>query len=103
MLKTSKNIYWLIGGIPKAGDRFKLPNIYYKNISGYIFGKNTKKFFDDLNKKIKIKRFPNLKNALNQIYKDIKIDHSNTKTILFSPAAASFDNFKNFINKLHTI
>ena len=57
MLKTSKNIYWLIGGIPKAGDRFKLPNIYYKNISGYIFGKNTKKFFDDLNKKIKIKDF----------------------------------------------
>ena len=96
MLKTSKNIYWLIGGIPKAGDRFKLPHIYHKNISGYIFGKNTKKFFYDLNKKIKIKRFPNLKNALNQIYKDIKIDHSNTKTILFSPAAASFDNFKNF-------
>ena len=96
MLKSSNNIYWLLGGIPKEGDKFNLPKIYYENISGYIFGKNTKKFLSDLKKKIKLKKFSNLKKALNGVYRDIKIDRSNMKTILFSPAAASFDSFKNF-------
>ena len=96
MLKTSSNIYWLLGGIPKKGDKFNLPKIYYKNINGYIFGKKSKKFLSDLKNKIKLKRFSNLKKALNEIYKDIRIDRSNMKTILFSPAAASFDSFKNF-------
>ena len=96
MLKKSNNIYWLLGGIPKKGDKFTLPKIYYKNIKGYIFGKKTKKFIIDLNKKIKIKKFSNLRNTLNQVRRDIKLDKSKKKIILFSPAAASFDSFKNF-------
>ena len=82
--------------MPKKGDKFNLPKIYYKNIKGFIFGKNSKKFLSDLKNKIKLKRFPNLKKALNEVYRDIKIDRSNMKTIFFSPAAASFDSFKNF-------
>ena len=96
MLKTSNNIYWLLGGIPKKGDRFNLPKIYYKNISGYIFGKNSKKFLSDLKNKIKLKSFFNLKKALKVVCRDITIDQSKKKTILFSPSAASFDSFKNF-------
>jgi len=30
------------------------------------------------------------------LFKDVKKDNSSNKTIPFSPAAASFDNFKNF-------
>ena len=37
MLKKSKNIYWLLGGIPKKGDKFNLPKKYFKNIKGFIF------------------------------------------------------------------
>ena len=96
MLKASNNIYWLIGGIPKKGDKFNLPKTYYKNISGYIFGKNTKFFLSDLKNRIKLKSFSNLEKAFNGIYRDMQIDRSNMKTILFSPAAASFDSFKNF-------
>ena len=96
VLKEKKNIYWIIGGIPKKGDKFNLPNKYFKNIKGYIFGKNQKKFLLDLNKKIELKKFSNLKNAWITIIKDIKNDNLKEKTILFSPAAASFDYFKNF-------
>ena len=96
MLKTSNNIYWLLGGIPKKGDKFNLSKIYYKNISGYIFGKKSNKFLFDLQNKIKFKRFSNLKKALKAVCRDTKTDRSNMKTILFSPAAASFDSFKNF-------
>ena len=38
----------------------------------------------------------NLKKALKAVCRDTKTDRSNMKTILFSPAAASFDSFKNF-------
>tara|TARA_Y100000287_G_scaffold185980_1_gene191084 strand:- start:119 stop:1420 length:1302 start_codon:yes stop_codon:yes gene_type:complete len=96
MLKKSAQIYWLLGGIPKKGDTFNLPKRYYKNIKGYIFGRNKKKFVIDLKQKIKIKKFPNLTKALRELFKDIKKDNFIKKTILFSPAAASFDNFKNF-------
>ncbi len=96
ILKEKRNIYWLIGGIPKKGDKFILPRNYYKNIKGYIFGKNQKKFLFDLQNKIKIKRFLNLKDAWNKLSSDIKIDKLKKKTILFSPAAASFDEFDDF-------
>ena len=55
-----------------------------------------KKFLSDLNNKIKIKKFSNLKKAWLTVIKDIKNDNSTKKIILFSPAAASFDSFKNF-------
>ncbi len=96
ILKETNNNYWLIGGIPKKGDKFNLPQKYYKNIKGYIFGKNQKKFLFDLKNKIKLKKFSNLKNAWIALNQDIKKDKSKEKTILFSPAAASFDNFDNF-------
>ena len=96
ILKETNNIYWLVGGIPKKGDKFNLPKNYYKNIKGYIFGKNQKKFLLDLKKKIKLKKFSNLKKALITLSQDIKNDELKKKTILFSPAAASFDNFNNF-------
>ena len=96
MLKKSEKIYWLLGGIPKKGDKFNLSNIYYKNIKGYIFGKNNKKFIADLKNKIILKKFPNLEKAIKAIFNEIKLDNLGKKTILFSPSAASFDSFQNF-------
>jgi len=96
MLKRKNNIYWLIGGIPKIGDRFNLSQNNYQKIKGYIFGTYQKKFSLDLKNKIKFKKFSNLSKALSKLFKDVKKDNSSPKTILFSPAAASFDSFKNF-------
>jgi UDP-N-acetylmuramoylalanine--D-glutamate ligase len=96
MLKNKKKIYWLIGGIPKKGDQFKLPKKFYQNIKGYIFGINYIKFVNDLKNKIKLKKFISLSKALDAVFQDMKNDDSQKKVILFSPSAASFDSFKNF-------
>ncbi len=96
MLKKKKNIYWLIGGIPKKGDKFNLAKYYCKNIRGYIFGNNQKKFLFDLKRKIRARGFRNLKIALDNLFKDVKKENYSEKIILFSPAAASFDSFQNF-------
>jgi len=95
LLYSYKNIYWVVGGMFKKGDKFNIKKKYYKNIKAYIIGLNKKYSIDQFRNKIKFRYFGNLKNAVSAIKKDIKNDIS-LKTILFSPAAASFDQFKNF-------
>ena len=95
LLSTYKNIYWIVGGKFKKGDKFTLNKKYYKNIRAYLIGLDNRKFLYQLKNKIKFIYLKNLKRALMKIKKDIKTDNK-LKTILFSPAAASFDQFKNF-------
>tara|TARA_B100001057_G_scaffold493780_1_gene588999 strand:+ start:701 stop:1990 length:1290 start_codon:yes stop_codon:yes gene_type:complete len=96
ILKANKNIYWLLGGIYKKGDKFNLQKKYHNNIKAFIYGKNKNFFISKLKGKIEYKNFDNLKNALKKIFVVIKKDKLTNKTILFSPCAASFDVFKNF-------
>ncbi len=96
ILKTSRNIFWLVGGIFKKGDKFKLGKKNLKNVRAFIYGKNRKFFNKELKKKVKTKNFRNLNNAVKNIFSLIKNENLDTNTILFSPCAASFDSFKNF-------
>jgi UDP-N-acetylmuramoylalanine--D-glutamate ligase len=96
VLKANHNIYWLLGGIYKKGDKFSLSKKYFKNIKAFIYGKNQKFFNKKLKGKIECKNFHDLKSALKKIFLIIKKEKFIDKTILFSPCAASFDSFKNF-------
>ena len=96
ILKSYKNIFWLVGGIPKKGDVFNLPKKYYKNIKAYIFGNNIFYFKKIFLKKLFYQSFKNLESALKKICLDINKEKNKKICILFSPAAASFDQFKNF-------
>ena len=97
LLKSLKNIYWIIGGLPKKGDKFLLKKDDCKKIKLYIFGKNQKFFINELKNKMAFKSFLNLKSLIAKIFLDIKNENNFIKkTILFSPASASFDSFKNF-------
>tara|TARA_Y100000590_G_scaffold425274_1_gene533091 strand:+ start:8075 stop:9376 length:1302 start_codon:yes stop_codon:yes gene_type:complete len=95
LLSSYKNIYWIVGGLFKKGDKFKLESKYYKNIKAYIIGLNKNFFVNQFKNKIQYNYYKKLKDAIFEIKKDMKND-LNKKTILFSPAAASFDQFKNF-------
>ena len=96
ILKIHSNIYWLIGGIHKKGDKFDLPKKYFQNIKAFIYGKNKKFFNEALKKKINYENFDSLKSALKKIFINVDNQKFANQTILFSPCAASFDNFKNF-------
>ena len=95
ILKLNSNIYWLLGGIPKKGDKFNLPRKFFKKIQAFIYGKNLLFFNKALKNKIEFENFDNLDNALKKVFSIIEKKKS-TSTILFSPCAASFDEFKNF-------
>ena len=69
---------------------------YIKETRAYIYGNYSKVFQKELNKKLKTKTFLNLKVLLNTMFSDFKKYKDDKHIILFSPAAASFDEFKNF-------
>ena len=96
ILKASQNIFWLLGGIPKKGDKFLLPKKYLSNIKAFIYGKNKKFFINQLKNKVDYKNFKDMRSALRAIISTLKNDKRTNKTLLFSPSAASFDEFKNF-------
>ena len=101
-LKSYQNIFWIVGGLPKKGDKFFLNKLKKNIIKAYIIGKSAIFFKKQLRKKVNLVVVNNLKNAFLKVIKDLKqIKNSNSLTknnytILFSPAAASFDQFSNF-------
>ena len=96
LLKSFNKIYWILGGIPKKGDKFKLSKKNCKNFKAYIFGNYHKEFSKNLKRKMIVKNFKNLKAALSKIFLNIKKEKLKKNIILFSPAGASFDSFENF-------
>ena len=97
ILKSISNTSWIVGGLPKKGDKFLLSKNNCKHLKAYIFGKNKNFFIKKLKKVIKYESFINLRSLIKKIFLDIKNNKDkNHKNILFSPASASFDDFKNF-------
>ncbi len=95
-LASSKNIYWILGGLPKDKDKIDLKYIKNNIIKSYIIGKNIIFFKKQLQNKVQFSVTKNLKNAIISALKDIKLLKKINNTILLSPGAASFDQFKNF-------
>lgn len=96
VLKNLNSAYWILGGIPKKGDKFKLSKTKCKNLKAFIFGSHSKKFLKILKNKLKVKSFKNIQETLKEIFSEITIQKSKKNIIFFSPAGASFDSFKNF-------
>ena len=91
-----KNIFWILGGLPKKGDKINFFN-YKKNIiKCYLIGKNINFFKKQIEGKVSFSISKTLESAINQIIKDYKFYKKKKCLILLSPAAASFDQFKNF-------
>ena len=97
ILKSLNKVFWLVGGIGKLGDKFTLSKKDCKNINVYIFGKRKNFFINKFKNKLFYKCFNNLEQAFRQVLIDvINSNKKLSKTVLFSPSAASFDSFKNF-------
>ena len=95
-LKNNKNIFWIVGGLPKIGDRFYLGGIKKNIIKAYIIGKHMKNFKKYLKGKVNFQLCKTLKNSVISIFKDTKNIKNKKITILLSPASASYDQFSNF-------
>ena len=95
VIKSLNEVFWLVGGMSKLGDKFNLKKKECNNIKAYIYGKKNNFFVKQFKNKLSYLSFKDLKSALKQVLLDVNSDTLH-KTILFSPAAASFDSFRNF-------
>ena len=95
-LSNSKNVYWILGGLPKKNDKIVLSGVRKNIIKSYLIGKNIEFFKKQIQNKISCSVTNNLKRTLIEILKDIKLSRLKDNIILLSPAAASYDQFMNF-------
>tara|TARA_A100001011_G_scaffold110868_1_gene117401 strand:- start:3420 stop:4718 length:1299 start_codon:yes stop_codon:yes gene_type:complete len=95
LLESYRNIYWILGGLAKQGDKFRLNKKYFSNIRAYVYGKDRNFLINSLPNQIFCKSYSTLKGVIKNLNNNIKKDNTK-KIILFSPCAASFDQFKNF-------
>ena len=72
-LASLKNIYWILGGIPKKNDKFRLNNLKKNITKAYLIGKNIGFFKNQIKEKIIFSVTKNLKNSIVKILKDIKV------------------------------
>ena len=95
-LTNFNKIYWILGGLPKLNDSFNLKEISKKILKAYIIGKSTSFFVKQIKGKVAYSISHNIKNAIKSIFNNIKKTKYKKNIIIFSPAAASYDQFKNF-------
>ena len=96
LLESFENIYWIVGGLAKKGDKLNLHKKYFDKIRAYIYGKDRIFFSNILFNKIKHSVFRTLNDSIKLVFQDLNKINEKKKIILFSPSAASFDQFENF-------
>ncbi len=95
-LKGNKNIFWILGGLPKKGDKFKLGVLKKNIIKAYIVGKSMSIFRRELSGDVNFQLCKTIKNAIDSIFNDTKNIKNEKIVILLSPSSASYDQFSNF-------
>lgn len=96
-LKSYENIFWVAGGVAKAGGIEPLAE-YFPNITkAYLIGEAAPDFHKTLKKKkVEHKVSGTLEKAILCATRDAMQSGKPNPIVLLSPACASFDQFKNF-------
>lgn len=93
---SNKDIYWIAGGVAKDGGINSLAECFGQIKHTYLIGESQKTFSETLSQhNTNHTAFDSLKDALDTAIHDAK-KSNNPAVILFSPACASFDMWKNF-------
>ena len=95
-LKNSKNIYWILGGMPKKNDKIVLKNLKKNILKSYIIGKNINFFKKQIRNQIRFYEAGTIKKSIIKIFQDMQNSNKQNNTILLSPSSASFDQYLNF-------
>jgi UDP-N-acetylmuramoylalanine--D-glutamate ligase len=89
-------IYWIAGGLPKAGGITSLAPYFKRLRHAFLIGNATGEFAATLHGKVSYSRCGDLANALAAASDRARGEHVPDAVVLLSPACASYDQFPNF-------
>lgn len=92
----SDDIYWIVGGRPKAGGIAALAYYFPRIARAYLIGESMHDFGETLEGKVPFERCGTLEVAVKRAAKDALAADKENSVVLLSPACASFDQFRNF-------
>jgi UDP-N-acetylmuramoylalanine--D-glutamate ligase len=89
-------IYWIAGGLPKAGGIASLTSYFGRLRHAYLIGAATEEFATTLGQSVPYTRSGDLATALAAASDAARREHLPSAVVLLSPACASYDQFPNF-------
>jgi len=90
------NIFWILGGKPKAGGITPLTQYFDRVAKAYLIGEATEEFAATLDGRVAFERCGTLDVATAAAAQDAAAADGSEPVVLLSPACASFDQFRNF-------
>lgn len=95
-LASFDTIYWIAGGIAKAGGITSLAEYFPRIAKAYLIGQAADEFAKTLDGKAQIEMCGKLDRAVEAAARDAQRDGKKGAVVLLSPACASFDHYPNF-------
>jgi UDP-N-acetylmuramoylalanine--D-glutamate ligase len=89
-------IYWIAGGLPKAGGITPLAPYFGRLRHTFLIGRATEEFAETLDGSVPFTRCGDLATAVTAASEQARRDGVPGAVVLLSPACASYDQFKNF-------
>ncbi|MGI9415067.1 MAG: UDP-N-acetylmuramoyl-L-alanine--D-glutamate ligase [Hyphomicrobiales bacterium] len=95
-LASFDRIYWIAGGLAKAGGIQNLKEFFPKIVKAYLIGDAASDFAGTLEGAVAYEMCGTVERATMNAAGDAAADLEGESAVLFSPACASFDQFRNF-------
>jgi UDP-N-acetylmuramoylalanine--D-glutamate ligase len=95
-LSSFERIYWIAGGLPKAGGVASLSPLFPRIAKAYLIGEAAAEFAATLGEAVPYEISGTLDKAVEHAAADAQKDGADGNVVMLSPACASFDQYKNF-------
>ncbi|KQO80311.1 UDP-N-acetylmuramoyl-L-alanine--D-glutamate ligase [Rhizobium sp. Leaf262] len=95
-LSSYDRIYWIAGGLPKAGGISSLSPLFSHIAKAYLIGEAAAEFAATLGEAVPYEISGTLDKAVQHAAQDAQQDGGDGNVVMLSPACASFDQYKNF-------
>ena len=96
LLSFPRDVFWIVGGKPKAGGISALEKYFGGVAKAYLIGESSEDFAQTLDGKVTFERSGTLDAAVAAAARDAKASTGAEPVVLLSPACASYDQFRNF-------
>ena len=96
LLSFPRDVFWIVGGKPKAGGIAALERYFGGITKAYLIGESSDDFARTLEGKVAFERSATLDAAVAAAARDAKASAGAEPVVLLSPACASYDQFRNF-------